>query len=102
MEKLLLVDDDKDVLEVLKEILSARFAVTATSTYSVALRLVKDDFDVVLIDYNLRNTTGLELARESINRRERTYIISTYPNSIKTSDVRVLDKLFFPFYREDI
>lgn len=102
MEKLLLVDDDKDVLDVLKEILSERFHVTATSTYSIALRLVKENFDVVLIDYNLRNATGLELARASMNRRDRTYLISTYPHSIKTRDIRVLDKLFFQFYREEI
>lgn len=101
MEKLLLIDDDKDVLEVLKEILQERFQVTATSTYSVASRLIKDDFDVVLIDYHLKNASGLELALESQKRRSRTYVITTLPNAVKTKELKVLDKLFFEFHREE-
>ena len=102
MEKLLLIDDDKDVLEVLKEILASRFLVTATSTYSVASRLIKEDFDVVLIDYHLKNASGLILAEESSKRCKRTYVITTSPDLVESKKLRVLDKLFFEFHREEI
>lgn len=102
MEKLLLIDDDKEVLEVLKEVLESRFLVTATSTYSIALRLVKEDYDVVLVDYHLKNANGLAIAEESLKRRERTYVITTNPKVVESKNFRVLDKLFFEFHREEI
>ena len=102
MEKLLIVDDNKDVLEVLTEALQSRFQVTSTSIYSVASRLIKDEFDVVLIDYHLKNACGLELVKESLKRRERTYLITTGPGLVNDKKIKVLDKLLFEFCREKL
>jgi two-component system phosphate regulon response regulator PhoB len=64
--RLLLVDDDRDIREVVAAILEAvGLVVEAVTSAEEALERVRaDSYDVVVLDWNLPGMTGIELCRE--------------------------------------
>jgi len=67
--KVLLVDDDKDHFDMTREMISLakgkKMEISWACSYEAGQKALSDnDFDVVLIDYDLGERTGLELTRE--------------------------------------
>lgn len=64
-EKILLVDDELETLEYIKEILEDRYDVTIAGSGKDALALLKNEkYDLFVIDINMPVMNGFELARE--------------------------------------
>jgi len=86
MENILIVDDDISLLKILKMRLEAeKYRVTDVSNGSDALTAMdKIFFDLAIIDYQLKDETGIELM-ESLNRidPELPVIILTAYGTIK-------------------
>lgn len=63
---ILLVDDDKNILDTAKDILEeAKYEISVAATGKAALeQLEKKTFNVVVVDFQLPDATGLELARK--------------------------------------
>lgn len=75
--KLLIVEDDGDQRDLLRETLEDRFGigtVTAATTMAETLAQELSHFDLILCDYNLPDCTGLQLL-EQIRRRCMTPVI---------------------------
>ncbi|HEY1628222.1 MAG TPA: diguanylate cyclase, partial [Tepidisphaeraceae bacterium] len=75
--KLLIIEDDPDQRELIRETLEDHFGrgtVVAVSTQAQALAQTLECFDMILCDYNLPDSTGLELLLE-IRRRCKTPVI---------------------------
>lgn len=82
MENILIVDDDISLLKILKMRLEAEeFQVTDVSTGSDALAVVNDVFfDLAIIDYQLKDETGIELmeALNSVDPELPVIILTAY------------------------
>ncbi|MGQ9631797.1 MAG: response regulator [bacterium] len=63
--RILVVDDEKDYQDILQEVLSREgYRVTTASTGEEALELVyKDGFDIVITDFQMPRTNGVELLK---------------------------------------
>ncbi|MFH1414749.1 MAG: diguanylate cyclase [Elusimicrobiota bacterium] len=71
-ERILIVDDDTGITSTLTFILEDKgYEVASVETGNRAVEILKSDlYDLVLVDYKLTDTTGIELARE-INKINR-------------------------------
>ena len=69
----LLVDDDVNILDTAKDILEeAKYIVHTASTGAAALKLLGEhEYNIVVVDFQLPDSTGLELARKV--REHNTY-----------------------------
>ena len=85
MPRLLLIDDEADVCEVIGEYLSEQgHIVTVVNDGAAALRvLMGEQFDAVIIDMLLPGTSGLELAEAASARRISVLLMSGEPESIE-------------------
>ena len=63
MNKILVVDDDKNILKIIKMRLEAKdFSVVCTMQEDEAAKLIREDvFDLAIIDFKLENGSGVEL-----------------------------------------
>ncbi len=60
--RLLIVDDEPDMLDFLERVLRRRFAVTRASSADEALRVLEEgEFEVLITDQKMPNVSGLEL-----------------------------------------
>ncbi len=75
--KALIVDDDEATLDLMKfRLESDGFAVSAAARGAEAIGLLRDtDFDIVLTDYNLPDTNGIEIVRSAKEIAPETEII---------------------------
>jgi len=95
-EKILCVDDEAEVLEVEKEMLSRQgFDVTVTTSSREALDIFRsepDRFDLVISDQTMPEMSGLELAKELIRIKvDVPIIIATgYSNKISEQNIKEL------------
>src|ERR1044071_7312185 len=73
----LLVDDDENILDTAKDILEeAKYVVDTASTGAAALKLLGEkQFNVVVVDFQLPDSTGLELARKVREHNVDTCVI---------------------------
>ena len=73
----LLVDDDANILDTAKDILEeAGYEITTASTGAQAVaQLDQKAFNVVVVDFQLPDATGLELARKVRERNDYTLVI---------------------------
>lgn len=81
--KLLIIEDDQDQRELMREILENRFgAGTVSGAESKASALVHElsAFDLILSDYNLPDATGMELLEEIKKRCDTPVIMVTGEN----------------------
>ncbi|MBC7174269.1 MAG: sigma-54-dependent Fis family transcriptional regulator, partial [Polyangiaceae bacterium] len=69
--KVLILDDDAAMCRILERGLGFHgfHAKAVTTPAELHRELAADDFDVLVVDLNLRGTTGLEVAREALARR---------------------------------
>ena len=109
MKKLLVVDDDSEMLEELKEIFEARDINVSTfedGKTSLAFA-AKNDYDVAVIDVKLPDTSGIELIGELKKLHPDSYyiVMTAYPsleNIIKALRFKVIDYLTKPFDIEEL
>ena len=75
--KILLVDDEKETLSIVKEYLSKDgYRVTVSESGQKALELTKRDaFDVIITDLNMPEMSGLELLKAVKKYRAETEVI---------------------------
>lgn len=66
LKKILIVDDEEEILELLKTIFLTRdYEVTGAESGNRAFEVFKDqEFDVVLSDVRMQNGTGIELLKK--------------------------------------
>jgi DNA-binding NtrC family response regulator len=90
MAKLLVVDDDTDVLEALCNMLNAAHAVERASDGFAALKIIEKDapFDLLLTDIKMAGKHGFALARMAVARRPelRVLYISGHLGEIGADD----------------
>lgn len=75
--KLLIIEDDADQLELMRETLEDYFGpgtVTGAGTAAEALALAVESFDLILCDYNLPDASGMEVLQQ-ITRRCSTPVL---------------------------
>lgn len=78
MVKILVVDDDRDTASTVQRLLSKRFKASieiAGSVSSAREQLDANSFDVVVLDYNLPDGTGLDLLEELSCSRDHPPVI---------------------------
>jgi DNA-binding NtrC family response regulator len=88
MEKILIVDDDREILEVIAEILrQAGYDVDQAEDGRVAIRRIEDDFyDLVITDLNLPKVDGMKVLQYVVDQSPDTMcIILTGYGTIKSS-----------------
>jgi len=110
-EVILLVDDEKVMVDVTKQILERLgYAVVATTSSIVALEAFQeepDEFDLVITDQTMPNMTGTQLAKELIAIRPDIPVIlcSGYPENVNLEEVQSIGiKKFItkPISKQDI
>ncbi len=81
--KLLIIEDDQDQRELMREILEERFGdgtVAGAESKASALLHELSSFDLILSDYNLPDATGMELLEEIKKRCDTPVIMVTGEN----------------------
>jgi DNA-binding NtrC family response regulator len=97
--KILLVDDDQDILTIMKKALSS-FPVTAFSDPKAAYNAIKNNptgYSILITDLRMPGMTGFELAREAKKNHPNILIILMTGFEIKLSEFG----LVFPSTRVD-
>jgi two-component system, cell cycle response regulator len=92
--KLLIIEDDPDQRELIRETLEDHFGrgtVVAVATQAQALAQTLEGFDMILCDYNLPDSTGLELLLE-IRRRCKTPVIMVTGENVGQIAVEAIRK----------
>src|SRR5258708_7303429 len=99
----LLVDDDVNILDTAKDILEeAKYTVDTASTGAAALKLLGEkQFNVVVVDFQLPDSTGLELARKIREHNIDTCVIlmtghASLEMAVKAIQESVYDYLIKP------
>jgi signal transduction histidine kinase len=99
----LLVDDDVNILETAKDILEeAHYVVDTASNGAAALKLLGEkQFNVVVVDFQLPDSTGLELARKIRELNEHSCVIlmtghASLEMAVKAIQEAVYDYLIKP------
>jgi CheY-like chemotaxis protein len=81
-KKILIIDDQPDILEVLTEILEilGHEVVAITSGFNLDKKFETNNFDIVISDYQMPDMTGFEIAKKIKTNHScaRVYIISGY------------------------
>ncbi|MGE5610036.1 MAG: response regulator, partial [Bacillota bacterium] len=81
--KLLIIEDDADQLELMRETLEDHFGpgtVTTASSAQDALSLQFDQFDLILCDYNLPDSSGMQVLEEISKRCSTPVLMVTGEN----------------------
>lgn len=108
-EKILVVDDEKNILLTVKHALAAQgYQVQTATTGEEALRqLAGGDFDLLLLDLKLPGIGGLEVLRQAAQQRPdtRVVIISAYgtvASAVEAMKLGAVDFLEKPFTPEEL
>ncbi len=107
--KILLIEDDKNFLLTLKEFLEIKgFKVSISSKAGDAINLSRHElYDIFLIDQNLPDLEGIELAKEllSFQPEAAILIITAYPDvkkAVRAMKLGVINYLIKPFAPEEL
>jgi CheY-like chemotaxis protein len=103
--RILVVDDEPRVLELVPPILAGHTVVTAAHGGDGLARLVEADYDIVLSDWVMAEASGLEVAAEAKARNPDTVIVlmTGWDPGGTHSDHDAVDlRLAKPFEREDV
>src|SRR5882672_9455368 len=99
----LLVDDDVNILDTAKDILEeAKYVVSTAATGDAALKLLDEkQFNIVVVDFQLPDITGLELARKVREHNEHSCVIlmtghASLDMAVKAIQAAVYDYLIKP------
>jgi len=108
-EKILIVDDDLSICEILKKILiSNDYQVSDVHTGKEALDIFEENtFDLVLLDLSLPNSNGIDIAREMMKHNPMIPIIlisgyGTISDAVAATKIGVYDFLKKPLDRDRI
>jgi len=76
-ERVLLVDDDEDFLDIMSERMAARDmeVVTATSAEDALEKIEKESFDAIILDFMMPGMDGLETLKEIKSKKPELQII---------------------------
>jgi len=107
--KILIVDDEKDILRALEFILSREgYSVsTATSGEEAIELLKKDEYDLVLTDLRMEGMDGLEVLQMTLQMRPSTLVIimtayATVESAVTAMKMGASDYIVKPFINEDV
>jgi two-component system response regulator MprA len=102
--RVLVVDDDPDVLAVIQEMLSARgFEVTGSGTPDRArVRAHAEHFDVAVVDAPMPRLSGISLARELRAHGTAVLMIPAGPSIVPGIKHAALPFLMKPFKADDL
>jgi len=108
-EKILIVDDEPDMLRLLSMIIKEKtpYEVTTTNNPLEALELAKKGFDLLIADLKMPGLNGIELL-ESVKRFDEdipTIIITAYGTveaAVETMQKGAFDFITKPFRKEQI
>jgi CheY-like chemotaxis protein len=107
--RVLLVDDDRPNRVTVERVFRGRYDVTTAPSAAAALELISGaDFDVVLVDYSMPQTNGLELARRVREARPGLpcVLVTGYGDLPVIEEARaagiILDVVMKPWRPEDI
>jgi CheY-like chemotaxis protein len=92
-KRLLVVDDEPAILEILSEYFESRYDVATASNPARGLLIASQrSFDVILLDINMPGMTGLELATAILNQGSTAAILfmTGYPSRRLISEARRL------------
>ncbi|MDA3863627.1 MAG: ATP-binding protein [Deltaproteobacteria bacterium] len=99
-EKILIVDDEKEITDVLAEALSDfRYCPVVCNNADSALNKLKDDpksFSLIVTDHAMPMKLGLEMIEEikRINSKVPIMVITSYPQLVEKSKLQQYDLLF--------
>ena len=103
--KILIVDDDKDILDALRITLSNAWEfnseISTTTNFDTALaELAKNNYDLILVDYNISGMNGIELLNKiHENNPETSRILITDFSDLEEAKVAI-DSLDVDYYIE--
>lgn len=108
-EKILIVDDEKDILRALEFILSRDgYSVYTSSSGEEALeKIKKEEFDLVLTDLRMEGIDGLEVLRrvKELNSSTMVVIMTAYgtvESAVTAMKMGASDYIMKPFINEDV
>jgi len=89
MKKILIIDDEQEMLDSLKKILSRRkdFQLTLTSDSKKAMQIISTNkFDLIITDLNMKNLSGMDILESALqtDAENKVLIISGY-GTVETS-----------------
>ena len=109
MQRILVVDDDKDICLVLSKFLSKNnYSVDVANTGEEGLRLLRaNDYDLILCDYKLPDLTGVELLQKIkvLNLTVAVIIITGYSDvktAVETFRYGANDYVTKPLYPDEL
>ena len=105
MKRILVIDDEQDMLESLQKILSFRDEFECTflnDSYKAKSLLSEDRFDLVITDLNMPNVSGIEIVQSALenNPNTKVIIVSGYgsiESSVNAIKVGAFDFIEKPF-----
>ena len=102
--RILIVDDDTASLEVLGEVLNrANYETFSASCGYDALKILQDNpLDLAILDYDLPDTTGLELLQHIKQREPGVFVIIMSANTSKNVKLDVFEAGAFTFIPKPI
>ena len=101
--RILIVDDEESITDILQLLLQDEgYKVDIASSGKEALTLAESHYDLAVIDVDLRDMNGSQVAREIMNRHTDVKIVfmTGYPElvaSIRALDIDIVDILVKPF-----
>ncbi len=106
--KILVIDDDVKMLELLRKVLSKRgYTVEISSKPREALEKFKsDDFDIVVSDINMPEISGLEILKQVKSMSPETIVImitafATVSSAVESMKLGAYDYIIKPFNMEE-
>jgi signal transduction histidine kinase len=94
-EKILLIDDDHDVLASLTDMLDKwGYSVTSASGIQHAMNLIKKDWHCIISDWNLADGCGEEILQYAYQHKIPSILISTHGGSAITNCAKEYDSSF--------
>jgi K+-sensing histidine kinase KdpD len=96
---ILLIDDDENILETAKDILEeAHYEISTAANGAKAIEHLDNKvFNVVVVDFQLPDTTGLELARKIRERNDYTMVILMTGHASLEMAVRAIQEAVYDY-----
>lgn len=107
--RILIVDDEKDILRALEFVLSREgySVATATSGEEAIELLKKEEYDLILTDLKMPGMDGMEVLEKSLQLRPSTAVIimtayATVESAVQAMRMGASDYIVKPFINEDV
>ncbi len=107
--KILVVDDEKDILRALEFILTREgYSVTAVTSGEEAIELLKkEEYDLVLTDLRMPGMDGMTVLEKTLQMRPSTAVIimtayATVESAVQAMRMGASDYIVKPFINEDV